>query len=169
MHIDQPGKIIRLERQVPVLEGTPAERGLKFDNGQYAVYAHELNGRGKQTGRMIRVASFAVPKLANTCRDRINAQNLDFQAQIQIDERQTDWDAMGEPYRRRWEGAVPPQCGPWCVNAAMLDQFGRWHGGGIVSFFVDKASADACAETLNKENPAFDATVDPYPEYHEEE
>jgi hypothetical protein len=165
MLIDRPGKIIRLERQTPVLEGTPAECGLKFDNGQYAVFAQELNGRGKPTGKMIRIASFAAPELAKKCRDKINAQNFEFQAHIQTDDRRTDWDAIGEPCRRRWEGSVPPQCGPWYVTASMLDQYRRHCGGGLVSYFVDEASADACAEALNKEHPAFEATAEHDDEY----
>lgn len=159
MKVDRPNTI-RLERMAPKLEGKGSERGLSFDNGRFRVSAHELNGRGHPTGRMIHIASFAVPELAQKCRDRINAQNSSFQAQVEVDERAADQDVIENIRLRAWEGATPIQEGPYSVWASYLDQYGRYSGGGLVSYFKDRASAEICANTLNEENPAHEAIVE---------
>ncbi len=159
MQIDRSERVIRLSRQTPVLEGTGAERGLPFDNGRYIVHAHVLNGRGIPTGKMQRIASFASRDLANACRDRINAQNQNFQAQIETDTRTCEQDTLLTYLQRDWPGATSIQQGPYYVAASYLDEFGRYAGSGAVSWFADEASAIACAETLNTENPAHEAEV----------
>ena len=159
MRIDQSERVIRLPRQTPVLEGNRAERGLPFDNGRYIVHAHVLNGRGIPTGEMQRVASFASPELAQQCRDQINAQNQNFQAQIEIDTRICKQDTVLTYLQRNWPGATPIKQGPYYVAASYLDEFGRHAGGGAIHWFADEASAIACATTLNTENPAHEAEV----------
>ena len=164
MRVDRP-RTLRLEAITPVLEGSRHERGLPFDNGRYVVTAHRLNGRGHPTGELIRIASFASPELADLCRDRINAQNHAFQAQVEIDEREDHSDEAEAIMWREWPGATAIQDGPYYVSATFLDHFGRWAGGGIVSFFADKASADACVAILNAEHPAHEAVTEEYPEF----
>lgn len=166
MRIERP-RTVRLQAITPQLEGERHERGLPFDNGTYIVFAHKLNGRGHPTGEMIRVASFASPELANQCRDRINAQNQAFQAQVEIDERidDTPEEKRSLYLSRTWPGETAIQKGPFYVQASYLDAFGRYDGGGLVAFFMDRSSAEACAKALNQENPAHEASVEEYPDF----
>lgn len=165
MRVEEPIRVIRLERRVPVLEGEGHERGLPFDNGKYVVYAHELNGRGTATGRMVRVASFASTELALACRNRINEQNSAFQAQVETDARIAEGDPSEEMLRRQWPGQVAIQRGPFYVTASFIDSLGRYAGGGAVSWFENEAAAQHCADTLNRENRAHEAMVETDKDY----
>lgn len=160
MRVQEVGRVFRIPAQLPVLEGTDVERGLPFNNGRYRVNVHKLDRRGNVTGEMYQIASFAAPELAKQCRDRINAQNINYQAQVDVDERIADGDAVEEMYQRTWHGQAPTQGGPYYVAASFLDSLGRDIGSGAVSWFVNEASAQACADILNKENPAHGATIE---------
>ncbi len=168
MRIDKPATI-RLERQKPELSKEHQRARTLFNLGPYLVTVSVLNGRGVPTGKTECLASFLHEDDAKRCRDDINRQNSSFEAEVKKDDRESDQRVIDEPCHRAWEGSAPIQQGPWYVSAFFLDQFGRIAGAGIVSYFFDKASADACANTLNSENPAFKASVDPDPEFHEEE
>ncbi len=64
------------------------------------------------------------------------------------------------PFYRTWPGAVPIQSSVWIVGATCVDKFGRKaNGGGLVSYFDSEQSAINCANTLNTENPNFEAKV----------
>ncbi len=168
--IPQPPRTIRQPRQLPTLQENSLQRGLWFESGTFHVYAHELNGRGIPTGKLVRMGSYRANErqAADTLRNEINRQNPAFQAQIEIDERdEPDWNVMQEPSRRHWEGSVPIQYGPWLVDSTILDQYSRKVGWGIVSYFRDQSSAESCAAILNTENPRFSATAIADPEFEE--